>query len=198
MIEPQQYSMEITPIPEEEPEIEDMSTPPVETPVVEAVQEPPSDQSSMVSEQQLTEPEIPVSGDTYTPEDWFQTALKEQDPVKREYYLKRCIKMKPAHVPALLELGNLYLARAQEEEKYGNREKAKDMAEKAVDQYEKIIKLNPDLPNVYLNLGVIFRYYLDNPRKVIQYWEKYLTLVPASDRHAQIKEELDHLRRRIE
>jgi len=125
---------------------------------------------------------------------WYQKALKEKDTEKQEYYFKRALRIRQNFLPALMELGNCYLSRAQEYERYDEDQKAKDMAQKAAEQYEKVIKINPDLSNVCLNLGVIYSYYVGNFKKAIYYWEKYLKLVPDSQRSAKIRLELRKLK----
>ena len=138
--------------------------------------------------------ETPAQGE-FPPEYWYNKALQEQNPDKREYYFKRALQTHPDFEPALLELANLYLVKAQNFEQNKNLEESRIMAVKAADQYEKYLKSKPDASKVYLNLGVIYAYYLNNPEKAIFNWEKFLQLNPTSDRADQIKAELKKLKK---
>lgn len=56
--------------------------------------------------------------------------------------------------------------------------------EEMIREYEKALATNPQDPPIYYNLGLIYDEHLDQPEKAIEYYQKYLELIPAdaSDR----------------
>jgi tetratricopeptide (TPR) repeat protein len=48
--------------------------------------------------------------------------------------------------------------------------------------YQQAVRFDPNYANAYLNLGVLFDLYLQQPQKALDAFEKYLELTAAPDK----------------
>lgn len=66
--------------------------------------------------------------------------------------------------------------------------------DKAISNFEKAHRLNPNHQQSLYNLGIVYRYDLQDIPKAIEAWEKFLELNPTGPGAAQIRAELDQMR----
>lgn len=164
--------------------------------------------------------------DDNDPEIYFtlgRISLDEKDPVKARVQFKRAVHAKPDYLPAHLELAKMAMAQedyAGAEESFrrilqrdgknieamlnlGVAYKGIGQYDKALAVYEEVHKLNPNLPAIYLNKGIITALKGD-PEKAIGMFKQYIsmageTALPGDHAvFAMIKEQEDVIAKREE
>jgi tetratricopeptide (TPR) repeat protein len=65
--------------------------------------------------------------------------------------------------------------------------------DKAVEEYRKALKINPNFPNGHRNLGVVLAMDLHNKEEGIKEFKKYLELVPDAPDAATIRHTIEEL-----
>lgn len=66
--------------------------------------------------------------------------------------------------------------------------------DKAIANFEKAIKINPQHAQSYYNLGIVYRYDLQDFPKAQKAWEKFVELNPGSPGAQQVRKELEFLK----
>ena len=66
--------------------------------------------------------------------------------------------------------------------------------EKAINNFEAANRINPNHQQSLYNLGIVYRYDLQDFPKTIEVWEKFLTLNPSGPSSAQIRADLEALK----
>jgi tetratricopeptide (TPR) repeat protein len=67
--------------------------------------------------------------------------------------------------------------------------------DKAIKNFEEANRLNPNHQQSLYNLGIVYRYDLQDFPKAIEAWEKFLTINPGGAGAAQIRSELEFLKK---
>lgn len=67
--------------------------------------------------------------------------------------------------------------------------------DKAIGNFEKANKINPNHQQSLYNLGIVYRYDLQDFPKAIVAWEKFLLVNPSGPSTSQIRSELENLKR---
>lgn len=140
-----------------------------------------------------------------------QIFLKEKSREKAMLQFKRSVEVAPNFLPAHVVLAKM----AMENEDYAGAEEhlrkilqadAKNAAahvdlgvaykgmgqfDKALQEYEVAEKLDPELPAIYLNKGVIIHRYKDGPEKGIELYKKYIALSGTVSSEAQVFKLID-------
>jgi tetratricopeptide (TPR) repeat protein len=65
--------------------------------------------------------------------------------------------------------------------------------DEAVDEYEKALKLNPNLSQVHYNLGIIYSDYFNDPQKAVYHYQQYLRLEPNALDAEEVKSWISEL-----
>lgn len=65
--------------------------------------------------------------------------------------------------------------------------------EMAIDEYERVISLNPNDADAHYNLAIIYDEYRKNPKRAIQHYRKYLELRPQADDIDEVKDWINRL-----
>jgi len=66
--------------------------------------------------------------------------------------------------------------------------------DKAIENFEKAYRIAPDHAQSLFNLGIVYRYDLQDFPKAIQTWEKYLALNPTGPGAEQVRSEMASLK----
>ncbi len=66
--------------------------------------------------------------------------------------------------------------------------------DKAISNFETAYKINPSHQQCLYNLGIVYRYDLEDFPKAIAAWEKFLVVNPSGPGSAQVRSELENLR----
>lgn len=66
--------------------------------------------------------------------------------------------------------------------------------DRAVENFSKANKLSPNHQQSLYNLGIVYRYDIQDIPKAITAWEKFLTLNPSGPGAAQVRTELEHMK----
>jgi cytochrome c-type biogenesis protein CcmH/NrfG len=66
--------------------------------------------------------------------------------------------------------------------------------DRALQNFEKAAEISPDHPQSYYNLGIVYRYDLQDFPKAVEAWEKFLALNPAGAGAEQVRQEMDFLK----
>lgn len=122
--------------------------------------------------------------------------LAEKEPAKARLNFKKAIDVRPDYLPAHLKLARMSL----DQEDYGGAEisirrilqhngnnaeahvdlgvayKGMGQFDKAMAEYDAAQKLNPNLPAIYLNRGIIVGYVKNDPDKALEYYKQYIQM----------------------
>jgi len=66
--------------------------------------------------------------------------------------------------------------------------------DKAIENFDKAIRLNPQHAQSYYNLGIVYRYDLKDLAKAKSAWEKFVEINPGSAGAQQVRQELEFLK----
>ncbi len=67
--------------------------------------------------------------------------------------------------------------------------------DKAISNFEKANRINPNHQQSLYNLGIVYRYDLQDFPRAIEAWEKFLIVNPSGPGSSQIRAELENLKR---
>jgi len=66
--------------------------------------------------------------------------------------------------------------------------------DKAIENFEKAAKINPQHAQSYYNLGIVYRYDLQDFPKAQVAWEKFIDINPGGPGAQQVRQELEYLK----
>ena len=66
--------------------------------------------------------------------------------------------------------------------------------DRAIENFEKAHKVSPDHQQSLYNLGIVYRYDIQDIPKAIAAWEKFMALNPGGPVAAKVQTELDHMK----
>jgi tetratricopeptide (TPR) repeat protein len=64
-----------------------------------------------------------------------------------------------------------------------------------MEEYYKVLELDPRNPEVHKNLGLLFFYKLKDYPKAKEYWEKYLVLNPGDPEREAIRYKIEEIKK---
>lgn len=118
--------------------------------------------------------------------------------------LSRSISANDSYAPAHFEMGNVYYKRGDYHNAIKKYDRALELDKKNIDTMnnlavvcvsagqlkraekllQRVIELQNDNATAHRNLGILYDSHLDNPRRAMTHYKRYLTIVPgASDRN---------------